>query len=177
MEQQEGANMMQTYFEIKASLSTPQYGFRRGLQLFGNKGYQAALKELDKNLVGRGYIKVLSEANVTWEIKQIALGYLMFLKRKRNGKMKGRGCADGRPQREYISKEELLSPTVSIYALFSSCIIDALNERSIITIDIPGAFLQGIWPQDQHLGYLKFEGVMIDMLCQIEPLYQEYIIY
>ena len=58
--------------------------------------------------------------------------------------MKGRGCADGRPQHEYISKEESLSPTVSIYTLFGSCVIDALDERSVITIDIPGAFLQGI---------------------------------
>jgi hypothetical protein len=89
----------------------------------------------------RGCIEVLPEADVTWEIKQIALGYLMFLKQKRNGKMKGRGCADRRPQREYISKEESSSPTVSIYALFGSCVIDALDERSVITIDIPGAFL------------------------------------
>ena len=91
--------------------------------------------------------------------------------------MKRQGCADGRPQREYISKEESLLPTVSIYALFGLCVIDALDERSVITIDIPGAFLQGIWPQDQHPNYLKFEGVMVDMLCQIEPSYQEYIIY
>ena len=102
MEQQEGANMMQTYFKIEASLSAPQYRFGRGLQLFGDERYQAALKELNENLVGSGCIEVLPEADVTWEIKQIALGYLMFLKRKRNGKMKGRGCADGRPQREYI---------------------------------------------------------------------------
>ena len=86
MEQQERANMMQTYFKIKVSLSTPQYGFCRGLELFGDEGYQAALKDLDKNLVGRGCIEVLPEANVTWEIKQIALGYLMFLKRKKKQK-------------------------------------------------------------------------------------------
>ena len=66
--------------------------------------------------------------------KEIALGYLMFLKRERNGKIKGQGCADGRPQREYISKKESSLPTVSIYALFGSCVIDALDERSVITI-------------------------------------------
>ena len=132
MEQQDGANMMQTYFEIEASLSTPQYGFRRGLELFGDEGYQAALKELDENLVGRGCIEVLPETDVTWEIRQIALGYLMFLKRKRNGNMKGRGCADGRPQRAYISKEESSSPTVSIYALFGSCVIDALDRDQLL---------------------------------------------
>ena len=69
MERQERAAIMQTYFKIEASLSTPQYRFRRGLQLLGDEGYQAALKELDKNLVGRGCIKVLPEADVTWEIK------------------------------------------------------------------------------------------------------------
>ena len=51
----------------------------------------------------------------------------MFLKRKRSGKMKGRGCADGRPQREYITKEESSSPTVSLYALMGSCLMDAID--------------------------------------------------
>ena len=91
--------------------------------------------------------------------------------------MKARRCADERPKHEYISKEESLSPTVSIYALFGLCVIDALDKQSVITIGIPGAFLQGIWPQDQHLRYLKFEGVMVNMLCQIQRSYQEYIIY
>ena len=55
--------------------------------------------------------------------------------------MKGRGCADGSPQRDYITKEEPSSPTVSLYALMGSCIMDALDNRKIITVDIPGAFL------------------------------------
>ena len=67
----------------------------------------------------------------------------MFLKRKRSGKMKGRGCADGRPQRDYITKEESSSHTVSLYALMGSCVMDALDDRRVITVDIPGAFLQG----------------------------------
>ena len=64
MEQQDGKNVMQTHFEIKTSLSTPQYRSYKGLQLFGDKGYQVALKELDKNLVRRGCIEVLPEVNV-----------------------------------------------------------------------------------------------------------------
>ena len=55
----------------------------------------------------------------------------MFLKRKRSGKMKGRGCADGRSQRDYITKEESSSPTVSLYALMGSCVMDAwMTEKS-----------------------------------------------
>ena len=58
-------------------------------------------------------------------------------------KMKGRGCADGCPQRDYITKEESSFPTVSLYALMGSCVMDALDDRKVITVDIPGAFLQG----------------------------------
>ena len=86
---------------------------------------------------------MLSSKDLTWDIRKQALGYLMFLKQKRSGKMKGRGCANGRPQREYITKEESSSPTVSLYALMGSCLMDAMDNRKVITVDIPGAFLQG----------------------------------
>ena len=33
-----------------------------------------------------------------------ALVDLMFLKEKRTGEVKGRGCADGRPQQDYMTK-------------------------------------------------------------------------
>ena len=67
----------------------------------------------------------------------------MFLKRKQSGKMKRRGFADGCPQRDYITKEEPSLPTVSLYALMGSCVMNALDDRKVITVDIPGAFLQG----------------------------------
>ena len=100
----------------------------------------------------------------------------MFLKRKHSGKMKGRGCADGRPQREYITKEESSSSTVSLYALMGSCLMDTIDGRKIITVDIPGAFLQGDWPQDEHHGYIMFEGIMVDMICLIDTSYYDKII-
>ena len=154
----------------------PKYRFRKGLTLFSNKGYQAAKNELNVNLLGRGFIDMLSWKDLTWDIRKQALGYLMFLKRKHSGKMKGRGCADGRPQQEYIAKEESSSPTVSLYALIGSCLIDAMNGRKVITVDIPGAFLQGDWPQDENPGYIMFEGIMVDMICEINPSYYNKII-
>jgi hypothetical protein len=36
--------------------------------------------------------------------------------------------------------------------------------------DIPGAFLQADWPQDEPFS-IRFEGIMVDMICQIEPKY------
>ena len=51
----------------------------------------------------------------------------MFLKKKRNGAIKGRGCADGRPQRIYKTKVETSSPIASIEEIFITSAMDALE--------------------------------------------------
>ena len=101
------------------------YGFQKGLKIFKESGHEATIKELDKNLIGKNVLDMLDPKLVTFDMMKMSLGYLMFLKRKRDGRIKARGCADGRPQREYISKLESSSPTVKTHALFISCIIDA----------------------------------------------------
>ena len=57
-----------------------------------------------------------------------------------------------------------------------SCLMDAINGRKMITVDIPGAFLQGDWPQDEHPEYIMFEGIMVDMICKIDPSYHDKVI-
>jgi hypothetical protein len=63
-------------------------------------------------------------------------------KENRCGQIKGQGCADGRKQQIYKTKEETSSPTVSVEALFLSCIIDAQQQCDVGTRDILGAFMQ-----------------------------------
>jgi hypothetical protein len=103
-----------SYSNIEASKCTPQYGFNQGLKEFETVGYEATVKELDEYLLGMGAVQMLKPSEINKTIRFDALNYLMFLKRKRCGKVKARGCAGGRPQREYISKDESSSPTVSI---------------------------------------------------------------
>ena len=95
-----------------------------------------------------------------------SLSYLMFLKRKRSGKIKGRGCADGRKQREHITRAESSSPTLSTPALMATCLLDAIEGRFVATIDIPGAFLQATMDDEV---WIKFENKMIDVLVGIDP--------
>jgi hypothetical protein len=165
-----------SYSNIEASKSTPQYGFNRGLKEFGDLGYEATVKELDDNLLGIGAVRMLKPSEINNNIKYEALNYLMFLKRKRCGKVKARGCADGRPQREYITKDESSSPTVSIYALMTSCLMDDIKGRKVAICDIPGASLQADWPANRDC-YLKFEGAMVSMICDIDPNYKQNIVY
>ena len=74
-----------------------------------------------------------------------------------------------------MGREEASSPTVSIYALFASCAINAIEKREVVTCDIPGAFLQSNWPEDKPT-YLKFNGVMVDMLVEIDPSLRQHVI-
>ncbi len=120
-------------------------------------------------------IKMVCPKELDRDLCRNALSYLMFLKRKRTGKVKACGCADGRPMREYISKEETSSPTVSTYALFCHCIIAAIERCTVYTCDICGAFLQSPWPEDK-LTYLRFTRLMVDMICKIDPKYKKYVV-
>ena len=98
----------------------------------------------------------------------------MFLKQKRCGKIKGRGCADGRKYKLYKSKEESSSPTIHIESLFLSCIMDALEKRNVVTLDIPGAFMPADIDEKIHV---KLVGELANLLVKVDPSYQQFITY
>ena len=152
---------------LEASLVTPQYGVKKGLKLFGKAGTEAVLKEL-KQLDVLDVLDPQHPGQMTREEIKRALPYLMFLKRKRCGKIKGRGCADGRSQREFIHRDEASSPTASLPAIMLSCMIDAIEERAVGIVDIPGAFLQTDMPKNEVV-HVKLNGAMADLLIQIDP--------
>ena len=157
--------------QIDASLATPQYGFSKGLKIFGNAGYQATVSELKDNLTNRGVVQMEEATAINHDMFNKSLKYLIYLKQKRCGKIKARGCADGRPQREYITKEESSSPTVATNALLAMCLICAIEEHEIAVCDIPGAYLTAYWSDDQDC-WIRFDGVIADMLLEINPQYR-----
>ena len=109
-------------------------GFSRGgMSEFKQEGYDATVSELSNNLIGMNEVYMFDKKQIKKDVCISALSYLMFLERKRAGDVKARGCADGRPQREYISKEESSLPTVSIYALFISHAMAAMEGRKVVT--------------------------------------------
>jgi hypothetical protein len=92
--------------------------------MFGEAGAEAVVSEMQQ-LHDRDVIEPKKANMLTRDEKRKALQYLMFLTNKRCGQIKGRGCADGRKQRIYKTKEETSAPTVAIEALMLLCIIDA----------------------------------------------------
>ena len=114
---------------------------KAGLRTFGKDGVRAVEKEM-RQLHDRGVMMPVHRKNLTPDQRKEALSYLMFLKRKRCGNVKGRWCADGRKQRAYIAREESTAPTVRSEAVFLTAVIDALENREVAVLDVPGAFMQ-----------------------------------
>ena len=94
----------------------------------------------------------------------------MFLKLKSDEvTFQGRGCADGRKQRDWLSKEYTSSPTVSTEGIMLLCKIYAMYSWQVATADIIGAFLQTNY--DKGDIHIKLEGGMFTLLEEIDPEY------
>ena len=125
-----------------------------------------------KQFHDREVVKPLPPSEITSTVKETALGYLMFLKKNRNGIIKGRICADGRPQRLCKSKDETSSPTACIESIFLTTIVDAHEERDVAVVDIPGAFLQ-TKPIDGTI--IKLQGAVVNILLRINPTWKQFV--
>ena len=151
---------------------TAQMSMMKGLKVFGAGGY-AAVKQEMQQLHDRRVMQPVRRKDLSPAQKREALGYLMFLKKKRCGKIKGWGCADGRKQRAYITKEESTSPTISTVAVFLTAMVDAWEHRNVTVLDVPGAFMQ---VDMDELFHLRFSGEMVDKLLEIDhELYSGYV--
>ena len=149
---------------------TKQMSAKKGLQQFGEAGADAIKKELEQ-LVYRKVMQGRSAGQLTTTQKKAALRYLMFLKQKRCGRIKGRGCAAGRKQHLWKSKEETSSPTISVEALFITCLIDAKEGRDIATCDVPSAFMHADIDEVIHL---CLDGEIAELLLKVDPSYAKY---
>jgi hypothetical protein len=94
---------------------------------FIDKAFTAAQSEMKQLHLRDTFKKHLRELAQTQ--RHTVLESHMFLKEKRDGKIKGRTVAGGNKQRDYISKEDASSPTVATESVLLSCIIDAEEER------------------------------------------------
>jgi len=76
-----------------------QMSVKAGIKKFGEKGNEAVSKELRQLHNRKAMVPVLKD-EMSLEDRRKALRYLMFIKEKRDGAIKARGCTDERPQRQ-----------------------------------------------------------------------------
>ena len=90
----------------------------------------------------------------------------MFLKEKRSGKVKGRACVNGAPQRAYISKEYASSPTVANESVFITSVIVANKKHFVRCYDVPGAFLH---TESDEKVLMVVRGELAETMINISP--------
>jgi hypothetical protein len=98
----------------------------------------------------------------------------MFMTEKRCGRIKSRACMNGSKQRQWIKKEDAASPTVMSDSVMITTAIEAHEGRKVITLDIPGAFLNT--EIDEEV-IMLLRGELAELMVNIDPaLYGPYVI-
>jgi alpha-L-arabinofuranosidase len=109
--------------------------------------------------------------------KRRAMESLIFLVEKNDGRIMARTCANGSIQRNYIEKEETTSPTALTEAIIITAAIEADENRDVMTVDIPNAFVQTKMENKEERVMMKIKGPLVDMLVKIEPeVYKSYVV-
>ena len=73
----------------------------------------------------------------------------------------------GNKQRGFIIKEEASSPTACTKAIMLTAVVDAKEERDVVTVDIPNAFMQiVILDADKYYHVMvQYRGAIVNILC------------
>ena len=153
--------------DIVAVIMT-QLSFKAGMKAWGGRAHNAARSEM-KQLHMRDTFKPKHWKELTEFQRRTILESHMFLKEKRDGKIKARTVAGGNKQRDYIPKEDASSPTVYTEAVLLSCIIDAEEARDVAVIDIPNAFVQTRVEDEKDMAFIKLRGDLVDILVDLAP--------
>ena len=103
----------------------------------------------------------------------------MYLSEKRDGSIKGRQVFNGKPTRNWLSREESASPTASTESIVLLAVIDNKERRDIMCNDIPNAFIQA--KVERKAGteriIMKITGMLVDYLMDISPhTYSGYVV-
>jgi Reverse transcriptase (RNA-dependent DNA polymerase)/Zinc knuckle len=150
-----------------------QMSARAGIKKHGQKAIDALLVEFGQ-LREKEVLKPVDVTTLTDEQKASALPAVNLIKEKRDGKIKGRTCADGSSQRALYPREETASPTMSNEALFLSLMIDAKEHRDVGIADVQGAYLNAIM---KDFVLMRITGRAVEIFCTVNPEYRSYVFY
>ena len=98
---------------------------------------------------------------------QIALAYLT---KKRDGTIKGRMVYNDKPTQQWLGKEDNMSPTASLVGILLTAMVDAHEERDIMTTNVPNSFIQTdmIYKRNKDHIIMKITGVLMDIFGKKE---------
>jgi hypothetical protein len=148
-----------------------QYILQKGLKVFGNKGHEASKKEIDQ-LHRRTCFAPMKVQEMKPSERKKAQMALMFITEKRDKSVKGRMVYNRKPTREWLLREDAAGLTAALESIMITGVIEAKEERDVMTCDIPNTFIQALLPKKdpgEDRVVMKITGVLVHMLVDINP--------
>jgi hypothetical protein len=143
-------NMIHSTKKDGSYLFVVTYTLNKGLKEFGKKGYDAAFGEM-KQLHDCIVFQPVNVNDLSLIECKRQLESLIFLVEKRDGRVKGRACANGSTQRGYINKEDSSSPT----ATTKSIVITQKKIMMSCWQTFPTRLFKLIWRKLEREGYYE----------------------
>ena len=152
-----------------------QMSLNAGVKKFGDGAIKGMSKELRQMHLRNSFIPKFKKDLTEKQRKNICEA-VNLIKQKKDGTIKGRCCADGCKQRDYISKEESASPTAATESVILTGVMEAKERRQVITLDVPNAFIQTYLEDEDERIILVLRGLAAELLIAEAPdIYKPFI--
>lgn len=149
-----------------------QMHINKALKRYGAKAEAAGKKEMRQIHERQAVVPVHLDSLSEKERKEI-IDSLLLIEEKRDGTIKGREVARGDQQKQYHTKEEVHSPTVTTASVMITAAIEAKEGRDTCVHDVPNAFCQA---HNDEKVIMKIKGKAADYLMLADPrLYRKFV--
>jgi len=151
-----------------------QLSMKAAIKKWGEKAKFAISKEM-KQLHWCNFYVPKHYHTLTKKQKDQLLESHIFVEEKRDGTIKARKrkVIGGNKQHDYITKEDVSSPTVTAEAVMitCTCAIDAQENRDVAVVDIPNAFVRTVVSDEdsEHHVTVCIRGPLVDILVSMAP--------
>lgn len=152
---------------------------RRSIKEIGQEAVTSMLKEMTQ-LHLKGVFEPVRWEDLTPQQRVRVLRTIMFLKRKRDNRLKSRLVAKGDEQSRVKSDGSVIktaSPTVCTETVFIIAAICAYEKRIVVAIDIEGAYLHAaitIDGDDNEEIIVELDPIIASIMSDVSPEYERY---
>ena len=147
-----------------------RYSYKKGVEALGEAARRGDYVEVEQ-MHERNAFEPIHVKNMTAAEKRKAQMGLMLIEQKEGKQAKGRLVYNWKPTREWLSREDTSSPTVSQEGLHITLAMDAKEGRDVMSADIPNAFIQTRMRdkvKDERI-IMKVQGDVVEFLLKIAP--------
>ena len=158
-----------------------QHYLNKGLKIFGDRGVAGVDKEV-RQLLRRKcfrpeYVSKLSQK----QLAQSQEAMMLLAENDFTKEVKGRLVYRGDGTREWLSREDTASPTASLEGIELTVTVDAYEQRDVISMDVPNAFIQTFMPEPKKEDgeeevVMKITGALVNILIDIDPEMRKYVV-